>query len=62
MHITLLRNLLTLSITSSVAASNDDSNNVVFTNVLMKFPELITQQRGGHYKYKYAGHGSGTNL
>lgn len=37
----LLRNLFSLSITSSAAASNDDSNDAVFVNVLMNFPELM---------------------
>jgi hypothetical protein len=40
-YFNLLRNLFSLSITSSAAASNDDSNEVVFVNVLMNFPELM---------------------
>lgn len=40
-YFNLLRNLFSLSITSSAAASNDDSNDVVFVNVLINFPESI---------------------
>lgn len=40
-YFNLLRNLFSFSITSSAAASNDDSNDVVFVNVLINFPESI---------------------
>lgn len=40
-YFSLLRNLSSLTATSSAAASNDDSTDVVLVNVLINFPFIV---------------------